>query len=416
MHAAARRLLLSAAVALLLPASPVRAGGADCACRFEVATGGSGVPLRRTTRTAVDGACTFDVRLRVAPGAGAACDGARSTMRGLGRATTVDPWAMSWERVTVRARTYVRRTVLRARLRDAAGRRTRARLALRCAPPLAGCEDVMAEPVYCVLGGRAQHRVASLDTGVVCRDDGPATAAAGRAMSLALWHGDVYACSGGSPFGGFVATPLGAERRRRVAGPCAATGTDATSLLVLPRPGFDARPAQATARRSVRDTPRASLRQIRAYDDPADVPDGPYRVVADLDTIPAGSPCGALLFDTVTGADGLVYATGCRPRWIGGCDPQPIVCVFDAGTGAALPSLTLQEFDGGVRGLSALDGGRLVVLTDDLTALPAIGYGGDDTSFGVHDTLHVFDVTDGARLDSQALTTFMAQGLACVSR
>lgn len=388
-----------------------------CDCRFEVASSAGPLAIRRMTRTASGGACTFDVRLRVAPGAGAACDGAAATLRSARTAASVDPWAMPWERVTVRARKKgVRRSVLRARVRGADGRVARARLALRCTPPITGCEAIMAEPLYCVVGGSTLHAVASVDSGTVCGHFKANMNVQSRGSSLALWHGDVYSCGGSSPAGSFVATPLGRDEYRRVAGPCAATGTDGDTLLVLPRPGFDDPPAQANARAAVFSvTPPAHLRQIRAYDAPEDVPNGPHRVVADLDTIPAGSPCGALLFDTVSGHDGRVYATGCVPLPNGFCAPQSTVCVFDAATGAALPPLVLQEFTGRIIGLSAIDGGRLVVLSDDQTELPPIGYGGSTIS-GSQDSLHVFDVTDGARLDSQELSRSGNEGLACVTQ
>jgi hypothetical protein len=397
------------------------AAGQRCACRFEVATSPAGPrPMRRMTRVASDGACTFDVRLRVAPDAGSACDGAAVTMRRGGDAAAGDPWAMPWERVTVRARKRgVRRAVLRARVRGADGRIARTRLALRCASPIAGCDAITSEPLYCVLGGHELHPVASVDTGEVCGKTGDFN---GSGPSLALWHGEVYTCSGSSPLGGFVATPLGRNDVRTVAGPCAATGTDGDALLVLPRAGFDGKPA-ATARTSLLMlpllvTPPPHLRQIRAYDAPGDVPNGPYRVVADLDTIPEGSPCGALVLDTVTGHAGRIYASGCRPRLDGTCVAQPTICVFDAQTGAALPSLTLQELTGRVKGLSAIAGGRLVALSDDPSELPPIGYGDDGSGSGGGgaDRLFVFDVTDGARLDTQTLSTSGHEGLACITQ
>lgn len=415
----ARTLPILTLVGLLLSAAAPAAAGDRCACRFEVkASGTHGVATRRATRTADTGTCEFDVRLRVDPGSGTGCDGGVGTMRGLRSVAPIDPWAMPWERVSLRPRKHgTRRTVLRARIRGGAGGTARARLALRCVPPLAGCEQIMAEPLYCVIGGGDRPRIASPDTGATC---GNAQNGAGTALltpSLAFWQGEIYSCGGGSPAGSFVATPLAGGTPRRVAGPCAAAGTDGDTLLVVPRAGFDDAGAPPDRLSIVvpAGLPPEHLRQIRAYDTPEDVPDGAARVVVDLDAVPAGSPCGALLIDTVTGDDGVVYAAGCIPDGSGGCVRDQMVCAYDAATGRALAPVFLQEFTGTIRGLSAIGGGRLVVLSDDQTVLPPIGYGGAESSGQPADTLHVFDVTDGARLDTQPIGTFGAQGLDCVS-
>jgi len=415
-------------VPLLAPGSA--GAGERCACRFEVsAASGTIRPVRRATRTAEKRTCTFDVRLRVASQDAGACDGASALLRGVGGAAMrVDPWAMPWERVTVRARKHgVRRRVLRARVQGTDGAVGRARLALRCEaePVLAGCDDVLAESSYCYLGGGSRPRVVGLTSGMLCGggDDEPPLAALQK-PSLAVWQGDAWTCGGGSPMGGFVAIPLEGGEPRRVAGPCAATATDGDALLVLPRAGFDdplpARPAGAGPDPVVlvgpmpfpHDPPHE--RQIRAYDLRDDVPGGAYRVAFDLNAIPEGSPCGAMIFDAIAAQDGIVYAAGCRPTFFGNCAREPFICVFDTNTGAMRPRLFLEDFAGNIRGLATLPGGRLVVLTDDPTQLPPIGYvdPGVVGTVGT-DQLHLFDVSDGSRLDSKTLTTAGAQGLAC---
>ena len=414
-------------IALTLLASRSAAAGDACTCRFEVsAASGAILPTRRATQTAESRTCTFDVRLRVASQERGPCDGASAFLKGLGAAVAVDPWAMPWERVTIRAAKHgTRRRVLRARVRGTGGAVGRARLALRCeaTPQLGGCDAILAEPTYCFVGGGSRPRAAGLTSGGLCGEDSEAPAPALMTPSLAVWQGEAWTC-GGSPMGSFVASPLEGGEPRRVAGPCAATGTDGDALLVLPRAGFDdpLPPAHAGARgRSPlrNDVPPAQAHEIRAYDLPDNVPGGTYRVVFDLNTISGGSPCGALLFDTITGQDGIVYAAGCQQTDVGTCAPQPFVCVFDTNTGAMRAPLMLEGFAGTIRGLSAIPGGRLLVLTDDPTQLPPIGYddgsgGGSVSTFG-SDQIHTFDVSDGSRLDSKTLPTSRAQGLACVS-
>ena len=106
-----------------------------------------------------------------------------------------------------------------------------------------------------------------------------------------------------------------------------------------PRAGFDDPLPPAPTGRSPfpiasHVLPPPHVSEIRAYDLPDDVPGGAHRVVFDLDTIPEGSPCGGVLFDTITGQDGIVYAAGCQQTDVGTCAPQPFVCVFDTNTGA----------------------------------------------------------------------------------
>jgi hypothetical protein len=420
-----RRFLIPA---LLLPLGlpPIGRAAERCSCQFEVsAASGTIRPVRRATATATDRTCTFDVRLRVAQQQSGACDGASARLRSAtGTAESVDPWAMPWKRVTMRARKHgVRRQVWRARISGSDGAVGRARLALRCAaePTIEGCDGVLAEPSYCHLGGLTIPRVVGLTSGSVCGVQGPDSLVPLLSPSFAAWQGNVWMCGVDSPMGAFVAVPISGGDRRRVAGPCDATGTDGEALLVLPRPGFDdpLPPVESSTTPLVGPVlptvPHG--REIRAYDLPDDVPAGPYRVVFDLDTIPDGSPCGAMVFDTITAQDGIVYAAGCEPG-MSGCMPQSFVCVFDTKTGAVRPRLVLEDFSGRIRGLSALPGGRLVVLTDDVTVLPPIGYGdppppGSQSSFG--DKIHTFDVTDGSRLDTVAINASGAQGLSCVS-
>jgi len=420
------RPVLIAALLLPLGCPPIVRAAEQCSCRFEVsAASGTIRPVRRATATATDRTCTFDVRLRVAQQQPGACDGASARLRSAtGTAESVDPWAMPWKRVTMRARKHgVRRQVWRARISGSDGAVGRARLALRCAaqPTIEGCDAVLAEPSYCYLGGLTSPRMVGLTSGNLCGVNGPEPLVAHPSPSLAAWQGDLWTCGGDSPMGGFVAVPIGGGDLRRVAGACDATGTDGEALLVLPRPGFDDPLPPVESTRPPGVVPAVLTvphgHEIRAYDLPDDVPAGPYRVVFDLDTIPDGSPCGAMIFDTITAQDGIVYAAGCEPGMLG-CKPQSFVCVFDTNTGAVRPRLVLEDFAGQIRGLSALPGGRLVVLTDDAAVLPPIGYGeppppGSQSDF--RDKIHTFDVTDGSRLDTVAIELSGTQGLSCVS-
>ncbi|HEV7732636.1 MAG TPA: hypothetical protein VGR62_10765 [Candidatus Binatia bacterium] len=414
-------------LALLAPRS-VAAGDA-CACRFEVSAASGAIrPVGRATQTAAARACTFDVRLRVAAQEGGACDGASAALKGLGSPVTVDPWAMPWERVTIRAgKQGMRRRVLRARVQGSGGAVGRARIALRCdaEPLLDGCDAILAESTYCFVGGGSRPRAIGLTSDTLCGEEGQPPVTVLMTRSLAVWQGEAWTCGGGSPLGGFVATPLEGGEDRRVAGPCAATGTDGEALLVLPRAGFDAPLATNVGRArgqlplGIGMLPPPHGNEIRAYDLPDDVPGGAYRTVFDLDAIPEGSPCGAIFFDTITGQDGIIYAAGCRQTIFGTCTPEPFVCVFDTNTGAVRPTLELDGFDGRILGLSAQPGGRLFVLTDDPTQLPPIGYvdgsgGGATITVGTNQ-IHAFDVSDGSRLDSTTIPTMGAQGLACVS-
>jgi hypothetical protein len=376
------------------------------------------------TTAADDDSCTFDVRLRVAQQEAGACDGASAQLKGLGSPMTVDPWAMGWERVTVKARKKgMRKRVLRARIAGTAGEVGKAKIALRCdaGSTVDGCADVFAEPSYCVLGGAARPRGFGLESSTLCGDSQSGAQPALQVPSLAVWQGGVWTCGASSPMGGFVAMPLEGGEPHRVAGGCSAVGTDGDSLLVLPRPGFDdPLPAAKPAGRFFvppSSIPPLHARTIRAYDLLDDVPAGPYRTVFDLDTIPDGSPCGAMILDTLTGEDGILYAAGCQPTFFDTCQPQPFVCVFDTTTGAVKPELFLEDFDGPIRGLAAMPGGRLAVLTNDPTQLPPIGYVNDPgPSAGGSDQIHIFDVTDGSRLDSKATGTSGASGLSCHAR
>jgi len=423
-----------ALASLLLVASPAGAS-AQCELQFEVAaSSGMPVPASRVTRMADIGTCTFDVRLQPTEGA---CAVGQLTVRGLNAASA------AWERIGVRPRARrARRRVLRAHVEGRHGPGSKARLALRCAPrpALPGCSDVLAESAYCYLGGGHRVRVVGLDTGLVCRaspDDLTDPLRALLSRSLAVFEGDAYTCAG-SAGGGFVATPLDGGASRVVAGRCEAATTDGASLLVLPAPGFDAAPARETARQlGIRRRAAAgtSLTEIRAYAFPEAVPAGPYEVAFDLADIPPDSPCRGLHPEVMAAADGAVYLTGCRPDASGGCAPMPGVCVLgsaggafaDSAGGAFVRLLELEDFAGRIQGMSALDGGRLVVLAASTTQLPPVGY--DDPSvgalsrspcvdcggsgFGFEDAMHVFDTLTGARLDSLAIGTSAASGLSC---
>src|SRR5262245_36283469 len=129
-----KRHVLLASILLPFLSPPTAESAAPCACRFEVsAPSGTIRPVRRATATAKSRTCSFDVRVRVDPREAGACDGATAMLRGLGSTeTAVDPWAMSWERVTLRARKQgIRRRTLRARIHGTNGAVGRAHLALR---------------------------------------------------------------------------------------------------------------------------------------------------------------------------------------------------------------------------------------------------------------------------------------------
>ncbi len=408
-----------------------RAWAADpCRTHFEVA-GATGAPIAttRATRTSDAGTCNFAVRLQSDSGDGCA---AFAEVRGLdlGKGSVAD-----WRHVTLRQRgRHVKSRKLRARV----GGGRAARLTLRCAPPpaLDGCDDVLAESTYCFLGGGRRVRVVGLASGSVCRsspEDTTDPASALQSSDLAVWNGDAYTCS---VAGAFVATPVDGGDSRRVAGPCLATTTDGDALLVRPAAsGFDPSEKDAPAQMLVRED-----LAIRAYDVPESVPGGPFRVAFDLTTIPANSPCAGRSFDVITARDGIIYAAGCSADGaFGTCDViDDTICIFDTHTGTVLAPIQLDGFDGAIRGLSAIGGGRLVVLTNDQTPVPPTGYfppGSDGQSpgdgmprdvrrrrgkgipaAGGSDSVQIFDAATGARLDSRTIATTNALGLACVSR
>jgi hypothetical protein len=204
--------------------------------------------------------------------------------------------------------------------------------------------------------------------------------------------------------------PLEGGKPRRLAGPCSAVTTDGEALLVLPDAGFDeASPSVG----SEADTDRS---KIRAYDLPESVPGGPFRVAFDLGNIPTDSPCADLTITLMTARDGIVHATGCRTDSLGVCVPDNVICAFDTVTGMTLPPLVLDGFAGEIRGMSAISAGRLVVLTNDRTPVPPVGYVPDaPLTPAATDTLHVFDTATGARIDSRPLESTDALGLSCVS-
>src|SRR5262249_25012484 len=162
-------------------------------------------------------------------------------------------------------------------------------------------------------------------------------------------------------------------------------------------------------------------RRIRAYDAAEAIPGGPYREVFDLDDVPPDSACAGFVVSTMTAHDGIIYAAGGRVD-VGGIvvRPDPRICVFDTRTGAVLPPLTLEGFTGEIHGMSAIDQGRLIVLSGDPVSLPSPGYlpSGQSApaSGGPPDQLHVFDAATGARLDSRTIGTSQATGLACFPR
>jgi hypothetical protein len=418
---------------MTLLAARAEAGGA-CRCRLEVA-GVDGAPLAvtRATKTAEGGSCTFDVRLRVTDPE--RCTATESVVRGVAAARTTAGWGEGWERVVVAARA---RRHLRARVRGEAGATGRTRLALRCRGQVAidGCAAVDAESISCFLGGGSQIRVAGLDSGTVCPGDAEHPKPELVSENLAVWNGVAYTCPGSSLTGAFVATPVDGGDSRMVAGPCAAVTTDGTSLYVLPDANFDTPPATGIAAlhrklhsvQPVADATGAPVQSpIRGYDVPEAVPAGSYRIVFDPATLPADSPCAGVAFTHLAAHDGVLYASGCRPSGNGQCTPQAQICVYDTRTGSELPPLTLQDstgqdFTGAIRGMSSVDGGRLLVMTDDQTSVPPVGYAPQPGSAskqqpsGPPDRVHIFDTATGARLDTRELSTSGATGISCSAR
>jgi hypothetical protein len=191
-------------------------------CTFEVAAAAGTIrPVRRVTASADDQTCTFDVRLRVAQQEAGACDGASAELKGLGAPMTVDPWAMGWERVTVKARKKgMRKRVLRARIAGTSGEVGKAKIALRCdaEATVDGCDAVFAEPAYCVLGGAKRPRGFGLTSSTLCGDSQSGVEPMLQVPSLAAWHGGAWTCGGGSPAGAFVVMPLEGGDPHRVAG------------------------------------------------------------------------------------------------------------------------------------------------------------------------------------------------------
>ncbi len=401
--------------------APRAEGGSACQCRFEVA-GADGAPLAvtRATRTAEGPGCTFDVRLRVADPD--RCTAGRRVVRGMPSGRAAAGWGEAWERLTLKP--HAHRRVLRARVRGAAGAAGHARLALRCKArvALAGCEAVEAESVSCFVGGGSRIRVLGLDSGAVCPDDADQQKPELVSENLAVWNGVAYSCPGGSTGGAFVATPAEGGDSRIVAGPCTAVTTDGQSLYVLPAANFDTVPHTLRFPHvATEGTGRPDLIPIRAYDVPENIPARSSRVVFDPATLPADSPCAGVAFNHLAAFDGVLYAAGCRPS-DDACTPEPQICVVDTRTGIALPSVTLEDFSGPIRGMSAIDGGRLLVLTDDQSSLPPIGYvptapgpSGTVTGHGPPERIHVFDTATGARLDTRAVGTSGATGISCTA-
>lgn len=401
-------------VALALLAPQAEAGNA-CDCRFEVAgAGGAPLAVKRATRQPRGGSCEFGVRLRVADPE--RCTGTQAIVRGVAAGSARVTWGEAWERVSVPAGgKQARRRLLRARVRGETGDTGRARVALRCLPRLSfdGCAGILAESTYCFLGGGRDIRLLGLDSGTACEDAGePVQAPMDLGTNLAVWNGVAYSCRAGSATGSFVAKPVEDGEARTLAGPCAAVTSDGESLLVLPRDGFDDPPVQQAQPHST---------TIRAYDLPEVVPGGPYRVAFDLSTIPVESPCTGLAVQVMAARDGIIYASGCHPE-PGGCTPEPRICAFDTRTGTTLPPIELQEFSGPILGMSAIDGARLLVLSDDQTAVPPTGYVPSDGDAppsllrgAPPDRVHVFDALTGARLDTRSLPTALSRGLSCVS-
>jgi len=395
--------------------------GRACQCRFELA-GADGAPLvvTRATRTAVGTSCRFDVRLRVADPE--RCPGAQSVVRGIPRERSATGWGEGWERVILRARPH--RHVLRARIRDGSRPAGHARLALLCKASVAlqGCEAVEGESVSCFIGGGSRIRIVGLDSGTVCPDDANQPKPELVSENLAVWNGVAYTCPGGSNGGAFVATPADGGDSRIVAGPCTAVTTDGQSLYVLPAANFDTIPHTLSFRRVLSEGPdQPDLIPIRAYDVPENIAARSSRVVLDPATLPAGSPCSGVAFEHLAAFDGVLYAAGCRPS-NGGCTPEPQICVFDTRNQIVLPALTLQDFSGPIRGMSAIEGGRLLVLTDDQTSLPPIGYvpagpgpSGTSSDQGPPERIHIFDTATGARLDTRVIGTSGATGISCTA-
>ena len=412
-----------------LLAARAEAGGA-CRCRLEVA-GVDGAPLAvtRATKTAEGGSCTFDVRLRVADPERCAATG--SVVHGIAGVRTTAGWGAAWEQVVVGARA---RRHLRARVRGQAGVTGHTHLALRCRGQVAidGCAAVEAESISCFLGGGSQIRVAGLDSGTVCPDDAEHPKPELVSENLAVWNGVAYTCPGSSLTGAFVATPVDGGDSSVLAGPCAAVTTDGTSLYVLPDADFDTPPAAGTAalHRRLRSVQTVSSvtgafvqSPIRAYDVPEAITAGSYRIVFDPATLPADSPCAGVAFTHLAAHDGVLYASGCRPSGIDQCTPLAQICVYDTRTGSELPPLTLQDFTGAIRGMSSVDGGRLLVMTDDQTSVPPVGYvpqgqGGSSRQqpSGPPDRIHIFDMATGDRLDTRELATAGATGISCSAR
>ena len=138
-------------------------------------------------------------------------------------------------------------------------------------------------------------------------------------------------------------------------------------------------------------------------------------------TLPADSPCSGVAFEHLAAFDGVLYAAGCKPS-DEGCTPDPQICVFDTRNEVVLPALTLEDFGGPIRGMSAIAGGRLLVLTDDQTSVPPIGYGssapgpsGRSADSGPPDRIHIFDTATGARLDTRVIGTSGATGISCTA-
>jgi hypothetical protein len=416
-------------IGLVVLAVPTHAKRTACHARFEIAApSGTPLSLRRVTRTATAGSCSFAFRVRLESRDGSApCDGAQVTLRGAPAGGAVLAGQGSWQHLSLSPRgRHAAHRVLRARVAGAGS----AKLLLRCAvrAQIAGCEAPLGESIACYVGGNDRLRIVGFDSGQACQGPAPADDAMGIfGTSLAIWNARAWTCVGNSLSGAFVSTPIDGGPDRQVAGPCRATATDGDSLLVLPHQGFDSGPTLGSARARrrlpgpivVASVP-SDPTKIRAYDAVEAIPAGPYRDVFDLGDVPPDSACAGFVIATMTAYDGIIYASGDRIDAAGNVMRDGRICVFDTRTGAVLPPLTLEGFTGQINGMSAIGQGRLVILSNESVSLPQPGYLPADPGASPgptdSDKLHVFDTATGARLDSRTIDTSLATGLACFAR